>query len=299
MSLSSSAMFTRPRHRTLNPHTLHPLFDPHHRFTTSWLLSPPLLLSLRTTTSLYLFATLFFILGYESSHSDGVAARRFFSYFTVLSYWGLAFYFAVAAAHTASYWLTGRSLLQRWPRWAQELHGGFYSTVAVFPFIVTIIFWALLSRGAFRTRFSTWTNISQHVLNSVFAFAEIVLTRTEPLPWWHLVALVGLLALYLGLAYVTYGTQGFFVYNFLDDRIGGRGRVAGYVFAVLAATIVVFVIVRCMIKLRMWETEQKLGMGGKLTTRENMDAFTETQDGRDVELAVQMKSEPCGVTLRE
>ena len=48
------------------------------------------------------------------------AADHSFSYFTDLGYWGLAFYFAFAAAHTGSYALTGRPWLASWPavlRW--------------------------------------------------------------------------------------------------------------------------------------------------------------------------------------
>lgn len=78
------------------------------------------------------------------------------------------------------------------------------------------VFWAILSGNAFRSLFSTWSNISEHALNSVFAFSEILLPRSEPHPWINMVPLVVLLACYLGLAYVSHATEGFYVYDFLD-----------------------------------------------------------------------------------
>ena len=81
---------------------------------------------------------------------------------------------------------------------------------------VKAVFWGVLSYGAFNTTFSTWSNISEHALNSVIAFFEVVVPRTAPLPWIHIVPLVILLALYLSLAYITHATQDFYVYGFLD-----------------------------------------------------------------------------------
>jgi hypothetical protein len=112
-------------------------FDPTYRFATSWILPPSVLFFARALLSLYAFATQFYIFGWNGTHGRGADTGRSFSFFTILTYWGLAFYFAFAALHTLSYWLTGRPLLNRWfaPfRWA---HSAFYSTIVVYPFIVT------------------------------------------------------------------------------------------------------------------------------------------------------------------
>lgn len=61
-----------------------------------------------------------------------------------------------------------------------------------------------------------WSNISQHALNSVFAFLEILLPMSQPHPWIQLVPMIIILALYLGLAYLTHTTEGYYVYSFLD-----------------------------------------------------------------------------------
>jgi signal transduction histidine kinase len=144
----------------------------------------------------------------------------------------------------------------------------FYSTIVVYPWIVTIVYWALLCAGKFESPFSTWTNTSQHALNSVYAIFEIIFPRTAPLPFLHLIPVIILLGLYLALAYVTYATEGFFVYSFLDNKTNSSGKVAGYIIGILVAAIIVFLIVRYLITLRVWVTEKKLGKTGKFSHRE-------------------------------
>jgi uncharacterized membrane protein len=130
-----------------------------------------------------------------------------------------------------------------------------------------VVFWGILYSG-FSSTEDTWSNVSQHALNSVFSFFELVFARTDPLPWIHLLWIIILLALYLGVAFITHATEHFWVYNFLDNNNkGGRGRVAGYIFAILAAAIVVFIVVKYLILLRKWITETKLGKSGRLEHR--------------------------------
>ncbi|KAF2268844.1 hypothetical protein CC78DRAFT_565284 [Lojkania enalia] len=240
-------------------------FDPSFRYETSWLVSPALLFSLRALFSLYAFVTLFTVFGWNGAHGLSEESEHSFSYFTDLTYWGLAFYYAFSALHSCSYWLTGTPLLARWPRTLQIAHSMFYSTITVYPWIVTIVYWALLFSGSFPSSFSTWTNTSQHGLNAFYALFEIVIPRTDPLSWINLVPIIIILALYLGLAYLTLETEGFYVYDFLDSRTNSQGIVAGYIIGILAAAIIVFLIVRYVIKFRVWITEQKLGKTGKFT----------------------------------
>lgn len=121
--------------RLVAPYTAN--FDPTHRFATSWVLPPAILFAIRALLSLYAFTTLFTIFGWNGSHGMSEASRHSFSYFTHLTYWGLAFYEAFAALHTGSYWLTGTPFLGRWPKALQVAHSMYYSTVVVYPFIVT------------------------------------------------------------------------------------------------------------------------------------------------------------------
>lgn len=112
-------------------------FDPTNRFETSWLLPPGVLFGLRALLSLYAFVTLFTIFGWNGAHGRTEASQQSFSYFTHLTYWGLAFYHAFSAVHTGSYWLTGTPFLARWPKWLQVAHSMFYSTIVIYPWIVT------------------------------------------------------------------------------------------------------------------------------------------------------------------
>ncbi|RDL33299.1 Uncharacterized protein BP5553_08738 [Venustampulla echinocandica] len=254
------------------------IWDPSHRFETSWLLPPWVLFACRAAISLYAFVVLLFVIGWEASNHDGYDindVNNSFSYFTVLTYWGIAFYFLIAAIHTFSYALNGGTpLLNRFPRPLQALHHLFWSTIITYPFLVTIVFWVILYSPPFDTNFALWSNVSQHGLNSAFALFEIIFTRINPAPWIHLLFLVIILACYCGLAYLTQYTKHFYVYSFLDpnpkvvDATGkniggvGKGAVVGYVFGIAAGIIVVFSIVKGITWVRKWVTERKMGREG-------------------------------------
>ena len=233
-------------------------FDPAHRYTTSYFLPPYLLAAVRLLISIYAFIIIITTLSYHpatTSHS--------FSYFTILTLWGLAFYFLISGLHTLVYARTGSTWLQHWPRPLQAAHSVYYTTIVTFPFLVTVVFWAVLFRGVwFGDVFDGWANVSEHALNSCFAILEIVTTRTDPPPALHLVALVLILALYLSLAYITYATIDFYPYVFLDPSIGS-GLVAGYCFAILAAICVIFGVVWVLIWVRKQLTEKVMKMEGK------------------------------------
>jgi hypothetical protein len=124
----------------------------------------------------------------------------------------------------------------------------------------------LLAPGRFPSAFDTWSNTSQHGLNSLYALFEIFFPRTSPLPWLDLIPIILLLALYLGLAYLTQAIDDYYVYDFLNLQIHSSGVVAAYIVGILVAAIIVFVIVRYLIKLRVWVTEDKLRKMGKFSS---------------------------------
>ena len=272
------------------------LWDPSNRFETSWLLNPWLLGGLRalivrhlashkapsrdhqTNTvrlffspikkGLYVFCVRFVSIIYRCTHpsqSGCRVPRQSFSFFTILTYWAIGCYFIVAAAHTLIYAWKGRSPLSRFPRPLQALHSLFYTTIVVFPLLVTIVYWVALYDGEpWETRFKEWEDISQHGLNSAFALFEIVFPRTSPPLAIHLLWLMAILAMYLGLAYLTVETEGFYVYPFLDYKwTGSRGMVAAYVFGIAMGSIVCFGVAWGLIWARRWLTEKKMGMDGK------------------------------------
>jgi uncharacterized membrane protein len=132
-----------------------------------------------------------------------------------------------------------------------------------------VVYWALIF-DHFVDSFDVFRAASQHALNTAFALFEITFARAEPLPWIHLLWLVILLALYIGVAYITVATEGFYVYSFLDQHNkGGRGRVAGYVFGILVVVIIVFLVVHFAIWFKKRVVETKKRNLGKLEHRGN------------------------------
>lgn len=218
-----------------------------HRFLSSWLLPPLFLATLRALVALYSFTTIFFIFGWQGSHGQADDNNGELSYFTSLTFWGIAFYSLVSAVHTYLYARRGYAPLDNWPMPLKALHSLFYTTVITFPFLVTIVFWVILYDGQwFTLEFYAWSNVTRHGLNSFFALLELLLPTTDPPPWLHLVFLILILALYVALAYLTHATQGFYTYDFLDPATGS-GKVAAYCFGILAAVIVVFIVVWLLI----------------------------------------------------
>jgi hypothetical protein len=214
-----------------------------------------------------------------------VASQASFSFFTTLTYWGLGFYFLAAAIHTFTYARSGVALLDRFPRPLQALHAAFYTTVTVYPFVVTIVYWGVLFSGEWFTEvFSGWSNVSQHALNSVFALFELLLTRADTPQLVHMLWLIVVLALYLALAYVTKASKDFYPYDFLDPT-RQRGLVAAYVFGIAVGCLIVFWVVWGIIWLRKYVTETRLGKHGKFAAAEKRGhGFSGGAEG-DMEMA--------------
>ncbi|KAF9000093.1 hypothetical protein BDQ17DRAFT_1360100 [Cyathus striatus] len=214
--------------------------------------SPLALALVRLSIAGYTFFVLLFTVIWDSTKGLG---DSYFSYFTHLSYIGVCCYFFATGVQTFVYAHRRRKggegyLLQRWPKWLQVLHVLLVSTVVTYPFIVTVVYWALLSGSdSFSTRFNAWDNISVHAINSAYALHEVLLTNTPPPPWLTLP--FGLLCLggYVGVAYITKATQGFYVYSFLDPQ-KQHALLAAYIVGIAIGECVVFALVRTVMVLR-------------------------------------------------
>lgn len=90
--------------------------------------------------------------------------------------------------------------------------------------------------------------------------------------------------MYLGLAFVTYETEGFYVYSFLDMQKNSGGIVAAYIVGILVAAIIVFLIVKYLIMLRVWVTEKKMGKMGKLSARDIRRRPMDEEGGKHIPL---------------
>ncbi|KAF7338895.1 hypothetical protein MSAN_02212700 [Mycena sanguinolenta] len=222
-------------------------FDPQYKFVSSPFLSPYVLAGIRTLLALYSLCTVCTVLAFDVSMGLG---KSFLSYFTLLSYIGLTSYYWAAAVQTFFYARYGRYPLRRWPRLLQGLHVLLQSTITVFPFIVTIIFWAILSSSqTFATTLDAWENISIHAMNSAFALFEILFSNSPPAPWLMIPFQILMLCGYLAVAYITHVTQGFYTYSFLDPANGG-GQLAGYIIGIAVGDVLLFAIARGVAVLR-------------------------------------------------
>ncbi|KAJ7615541.1 hypothetical protein FB45DRAFT_841989 [Roridomyces roridus] len=231
-------------------------FDPSFKFVSSPFVSPATLAALRLLVALYALCTICTDLGFNVHYGAG---DSFLSYFTVLSYIGLTAYYWAAAVQTFFYARYGSYPLRRWPQALQAGHVVLQSTIVSFPFITTIVFWSLLSSGdTFSTTFSAWSNISIHALNTPFALFDLLFTNVPPAPWLALPIHILFLACYLGVAYITHHTQGFYVYSFLDPQEQGA-LLAAYVIGIAAGGIILFSLSRGVAVLRQrWASRRGL-----------------------------------------
>lgn len=142
-----------------------------------------------------------------------------------------------------------RTWLHDWPKPLQLMHSLYYSCVTSMPFLVTIVFWGTMNSGWPPGRFEQWMNLSVHGLNSVFAIVEILLPATEAPPLSHLSVVLLILSIYLGLAYLTRYTQGFYVYEWLNPAHGTVSIIL-HVLGYAAGIIAIFLLVSGAIRLR-------------------------------------------------
>lgn len=164
-------------------------------------------------------------------------------------------YFWISGIYSLIYALTGRSPLRRYPRFLQFLHSIFYSTITTYPFIVTAVYWALISSPphtkALGTIAARWSNISFHCLNAVFAFFEVVFSAVLPQRWTHSFFILLFLGLYISMAYIIHATSKFYVYEFMDTK--SMGALTGaYIAGIGGLGIVTFFVVQGIVWLKQW-----------------------------------------------
>lgn len=241
-------------------------FNSTKTFVTSSFVSPFVLACIRAVLCVYSFTTIIVsyawlanntatiglkdvnIGSYKIQQSEAAIGQSF-SFFTYLTFWSLGFYFLFSATHTFMFALKKRSWLQDWPRILQLLHSLFYSCITSMPFLVTIVFWGTMNSGWPAGRFEQWMNLSVHGLNSVFAVVEILLPATDAPPFSHLSIVLLVLSGYLGLAYLTRYTQGFYVYEWMNPA-HGKVSIVLHVLGYAAGITAIFCLVSGAIRIR-------------------------------------------------
>ncbi|PPQ74633.1 hypothetical protein CVT26_007442 [Gymnopilus dilepis] len=250
-------------------------FDREFKLVTSYLFPPKALAGIRLAVALYTLVVLVFLLIWEGVKELGV--QSFFSYFTNLSYIGICAYFWASGVQTFFYAQNEHKTypLQQWPRFLLYLHVLLLTSVITYPILVTVVFWVLLSGpSTFASTYSTWSNISKHALNSIFALFEILFTNVPSMPWLNLFITIIILGCYLGIAYITHATQDIYTYSFLNPRKEGA-KLAAYIVGIAVGQIVIFLLVQGGLVLRQRLTQQRLSTGAepnKLYGRSQEDA---------------------------
>ncbi|KAI5854219.1 hypothetical protein BZA05DRAFT_393555 [Tricharina praecox] len=239
-------------------------FDVTNRFQTSYVLPPGVLACVRLLICVYIFTTNVYRLVRARVAGDTTQIEQHWSFFTNITYWSMGFYFLFAGFHGLVYSRRGIAPLQTWPRILQLFHGVLWTTMCSYSLVVTIVYWGLLAdASSFANTYTSWSNISVHMMNTGFSLFEIFISRVERPPWIHLVFNVLFLACYLGLAYVTHATQNFYTYDFLDPT-NGAGSLVGYIFGIFVASCVLFLVVWLLVWFREWFSTRVLRLEGKL-----------------------------------
>jgi len=112
-------------------------------------------------------------------------------------------------------------------------------------------------------------------MNSGFALFEILFTNLPPAPWGHLPICVLFLAGYLGIAYITFATQHFYTYSFLDPSKKGA-FLAVYIVGIAVGECIVYAIVHGVVLLRVRLTRRYAAVEGS-DTDEYKESFSEWQ----------------------
>ncbi|KAF8867595.1 hypothetical protein CPB85DRAFT_1246121 [Mucidula mucida] len=225
------------------------VFDPNYAYITSPFVSPLVLAIVRLLFAFYSLFTLIYTLAYQGSNG-------FFSYFTHLTYIGMTSYFWAAGVQGIVWEYTkrqgaGRYLLRSWPRPFQLAHEWLWSTIMSYPIVVTVVYWTLLASSfSSLDGVDTWSSISMHAINSLFCLSEVLLTHNPAPRWIWLIVDIIVLAMYLGLAYLSKYTLGFYVYSFLDPKKEGA-FLAAYIAGIGIGEAIVFAIMYGIVRLRM------------------------------------------------
>ncbi|KAI9344895.1 hypothetical protein BDR26DRAFT_1005733 [Obelidium mucronatum] len=177
---------------------------------TSVHVSSVTLFRIRCVILIYLIAVMIGEFVYDSD--------RFWGYFTEWSWIGLIFYFATAVYNGHVYHSRKDAVvsMQARPYWVQYLNWLAYILPATQVYIVSIVFWALLSHWIQQAiPLNKWIMVSQHSFNSLIMIAELVLGRV-PFAYAFCAPFVVISLLYLGLAFVFHNATGIWAYSFLD-----------------------------------------------------------------------------------
>ena len=90
----------------------------------------------------------------------------------------------------------------------------------------------------------------------------------------HVIPIAIMLGGYACIADITHATEGFYTYGFLDPTKHKPGALAGILIGMGALAIAMFILSWCLIWLRLWVTEVRMGLPGKFSSHDAARAGT-------------------------
>ncbi|KAF8935595.1 hypothetical protein EDD21DRAFT_331470 [Dissophora ornata] len=219
-------------------------FEP-DRIVTSNLVRPLTFAILRGILTLY---TLIVVIAVWATSETAIG---YLMYFTNLTYLGLVVYFVCSTIWSIGYlrqpateraqWLKNRS-----PWWGYG-HWLLYSTVVTYHIVVPIVYWTMLSTGAYMSTFASWRNASVHAVDGFCAVFELVFNRHELQPI-HSIVVAGIMVMYMFLTFIIHKTKGIWVYSFLDWDQGAI--CAAYYLGIAIGLLIIFFVLLVLHKYR-------------------------------------------------
>lgn len=203
-------------------------FEP-ERAVTSHFVSSKTLFLIRLPLSLYSLIVMWVDIIWTIKSGE---FRRFFAYFTDLTFVGLHAYLITTLYHHAKYlWSEKKdyTTLRRPSSFLDQasilnyLYVYLYHTVIVFNIQTPVVFWALLAREKlFNANLSPvdfWISISLHAVTLFILLLEVMFNRMVVSK--KMVLLVfGTVVLYMCLTFIIFAVEQWWVYSFLDWRVG-------------------------------------------------------------------------------
>lgn len=239
-------------------------FDPDKTFVTSPFTAPSALCINRGIRATYTMTIA--LVSLVVSACDGTFTI-WFTDFAKYSYVSASFYFVFSFYHTLIYWRTGRYPLASWPRIFQLLHSILYSSIGVFPGIMTVIYWTIQADSStFATPLNIWLNVSLHLASTVFIFTEILSNSIRPLSLPHVVVLELCFLLYLPIVYICAATLGFYPFTSLDPST--PSLLAGSILSMIAAIAAMFIILQGLASSKLYILRSNDKPAGKLSKKD-------------------------------
>ena len=134
----------------------------------------------------------------------------------------------------------------------------------------------------------TWSNVSFHCLNSVFALFEVIFSAVLPQRWTHAFVILGIMILYVAMAYLIRLWAHFYVYDFLDTKMLGP-LTAAYIFGIGAMGAVTFFVVQGIV----WV---KGAIGGRGIRMSPYESQSRRYEGNEVDNDVQVTTDKIYAT---